>query len=96
MQLNKINPSVINEMHAKGNAGERMGEGVYKNLLKTENKPLTAQLNKARAAFLASMLHKTIKSNNESINQSNNGVSKQMSYKGINLLLKSLQKLINL
>lgn len=77
MQTNKINSSVINGAHTNGDAGKGMGEGVSNSLLNAKNKPLTAQINQTRTAFLASMLHETIESNNESINQSKNSASRE-------------------
>lgn len=57
MHLNINNPSILNGACASGNAGKNRAEGLARILLNAENKPLTAQLNKARAAFLASMLY---------------------------------------
>lgn len=81
MHFNKINPLMKNGIYANGNAGKGMVDNVFNSLINAENKPLTAQLNEARTAFLASMLHKNIEENNESIKQSNNNASQQNALK---------------
>lgn len=86
--FNKTNPLIQNGIYANGSIVEGRGKSVLNSLLNAENRPLTAQLNKARTAFLTGMLHKTSESDNESIEQNNNGALKQHSLQKHHLVIK--------